>query len=126
MLAFIGSRTTRERHARGVGLSVYEVEHGGAWRLRQTVDLINPSYLLVDADRRTLYTVHGDMSDISAFAIDSDGSLTLLGRTAATLEATAADCAGRVQCVTGDVADPGKEPKKGDPKPKLDPASPAN
>ena len=33
-------------------------------------------------------------------------SLTLLGRSAATLEATAADCAGRVQCVTGDVADP--------------------
>ncbi|MFO1071073.1 MAG: SDR family NAD(P)-dependent oxidoreductase [Geminicoccaceae bacterium] len=33
-------------------------------------------------------------------------SLTLLGRTPATLEATAADCAGRVQCVTGDVADP--------------------
>ena len=33
-------------------------------------------------------------------------SLTLLGRTPATLEATAADCAGRVQCITGDVADP--------------------
>lgn len=80
MLAFIGSRTTRERNARGVGLSVYEVMDGGAWRLLQTVDLINPSYLLVDPDRRTIYTVHGDLSDISAFSIGADQRLTLLNQ----------------------------------------------
>ncbi|MFT3956042.1 MAG: lactonase family protein [Piscinibacter sp.] len=80
-LAFVGSRTTRERLARGVGLSVYEVEPDMArWTLRQTIELINPSYLLVDAVRRTLYAVHGDYSDASSFTIEEDGRLRLLSQ----------------------------------------------
>lgn len=80
MLAFIGSRTTRERQARGAGLSVCEVDAQGRWHLRQTVELTNPSYLVVDADRRTLHTVHGDLSDISAFSIGSNGLLVSLNQ----------------------------------------------
>jgi 6-phosphogluconolactonase (cycloisomerase 2 family) len=80
LLAFVGSRTTRERQARGVGLSVYEISPEGRWQHRQTLDLVNPSYLLVDAARRTLHTVHGDLSDISAFSIGAEGRLNALGR----------------------------------------------
>lgn len=80
MRAFIGSRTTRERKARGEGLSVIEIRDSGAWHVRQVVDLINPSYLLVDPDRHTLYAVHGDMSDISAMAFGPDGQLRVLNQ----------------------------------------------
>lgn len=56
MLAFIGSRTTRERNARGAGLSVYEVDLSySRWRLAQTLDLVNPSYLLANDESRRLY-----------------------------------------------------------------------
>lgn len=81
MLAFVGSRTTRERQARGVGLSVYAVDASLAhWSLQQTIELINPSYLLADAGRCTLYALHGDYSDASSFTVEGDGRLRLLNQ----------------------------------------------
>ena len=71
--AYVGSRTTKERNARGAGLSVYEVDPGKTeWRLIQVVEnLVNPSFLAFDRKRKTLYSIHGDRSEISAFRIDA-------------------------------------------------------
>jgi 6-phosphogluconolactonase len=79
--AYVGSRTTRERNARGEGISVYRtVAPTGRWTPIQLVSgLANPSYLAFDRSRRFLYAVHGDLTDISAFSIDSGtGQLTHL------------------------------------------------
>lgn len=73
MWAYVGSRTTRERNARGEGLSVYAVDAqcGRLERVQLVSGLVNPSYLCLSADRRMLYTVHGDMSEVSAFGVDA-------------------------------------------------------
>jgi 6-phosphogluconolactonase (cycloisomerase 2 family) len=83
MFAYVGSRTTRERNARGDGISVFRVGLDNArLELIQVVrDLVNPSFLALDRAGRHLYTVHGDMSDISAFRIDAaTGKLEFLNR----------------------------------------------
>jgi len=83
MYAYVGSRTTRERNARGDGISVYRVnpESGALDRVQVVGDLVNPSYLALSSDGRHLYTVHGDESEVSAFAIDRDtGKIRFLNR----------------------------------------------
>jgi 6-phosphogluconolactonase (cycloisomerase 2 family) len=83
MHAFVGSRTTRERDARGDGISVFRMDDAtGHLDLVQVVgELINPSYLAVSGDGRNLYAVHGDMSSVSSFAVDaSSGRLRFLNR----------------------------------------------
>ncbi|MFL9908323.1 lactonase family protein [Paraburkholderia sp. RL17-337-BIB-A] len=78
--AYVGCRTTRERHAEGTGICVYQVHASGAWQHLQTVEPItNPSFLAFSRSRKTLYTVHGDGDAVSAFRVDSrTGLLTLL------------------------------------------------
>jgi 6-phosphogluconolactonase (cycloisomerase 2 family) len=81
--AYVGCRTTRERNARGAGISVFAVDDGtGPWTPIQVVgDLINPSYLALDRGQRFLYTVHGDSSEVSAFGIDvMSGRLSFVNR----------------------------------------------
>ena len=80
--AYVGCRTTRERNARGDGITVYRIDANGAWERTQLVDkLLNPSYLAFDRTKRVLYTVHGDSSELSAFRIDAKtGGLTLLNQ----------------------------------------------
>lgn len=83
MYAYVGSRTTRERNARGDGISVYRVDTAtGALQMTQLVgDLVNPSFLALNRDGDRLYTVHGDLSDISAFAVDkASGKLEFINR----------------------------------------------
>jgi 6-phosphogluconolactonase (cycloisomerase 2 family) len=83
LYAYIGCRTTKERNARGKGLSVYRVDRAtGEWTLVQLVEgLDNPSFLALDRTNRFLYSVHGDLGDVSAHAIDpASGRLTLLNR----------------------------------------------
>lgn len=82
MYAYVGCRTTRERNARGEGLSVFEVHADGTLALVQLVrDLVNPSYLALSRDGTRLYTVHGDESEVSAFAVDrATGRLSFLNR----------------------------------------------
>jgi 6-phosphogluconolactonase (cycloisomerase 2 family) len=83
MFAYVGSRTTRERNARGLGISVFEVDpRDGRLELVQLVDgLVNPSYLALSHDGRSLYTVHGDESEVSAFQVDrTNGTLGFLNR----------------------------------------------
>lgn len=78
--AYVGCRTTRERNARGEGISVFEVGADGALALVQLVSgLVNPSYLALSRDGTRLYTVHGDQSEASAFAVDrATGRLQLI------------------------------------------------
>lgn len=81
--AYVGSRTTRERNARGDGISVFRIDpQTGSLQLTQLVkDLVNPSFLALSANGERLYTVHGDLSDISAFAVDKGtGKLEFINR----------------------------------------------
>ncbi len=83
MYAYIGSRTTRERNARGEGITVYKVDQEkGTLELVQVVkDLVNPSFLALNKAGDRLYTVHGDKSDVSAFSVDkATGKLTFINQ----------------------------------------------
>jgi 6-phosphogluconolactonase len=81
--AYVGARTTKERGARGNGLNVYRVDaKTGVWTHVQLLsDLVNPSFLAFDRTQHFLYAVHGDLSDISAFAVDrTTGKLSPINR----------------------------------------------
>jgi 6-phosphogluconolactonase len=80
VFAYIGSRTTRERNARGDGITVCRVEGDGALtRLQVLGDLVNPSFLARNRRGDRLYTVHGDGESCSVLAVDEDsGALTTL------------------------------------------------
>ena len=83
MYAYVGSRTTRERNARGDGISVFKVDpQDGSLQLVQLVkDLVNPSYLTLSRDDEYLYTVHGDETEVSAFKVDkATGQLQFINR----------------------------------------------
>lgn len=89
VIAYIGSRTTRERNARGDGITVCHIEPGTARLavIQVVSELVNPSYLALSGDGRTLYTVHGDRQEVSALRVDPRaGTLALLG---------SVDCGGR-------------------------------
>lgn len=83
VFAYVGCRTTKERGARGKGISVYRIDDRGVWTLVQLVEgLVNPSYLCFDRTGDFLYSVHGDRSEVSSFSVDgSTGALALLGTT---------------------------------------------
>ncbi|MFJ4443478.1 lactonase family protein [Pseudomonas sp. NPDC089422] len=81
MYAYVGSRTTRERNARGDGISVYRVDQQlGTLDLVQVLgDLVNPSFLALNRAGDRLYAVHGDRSEVSAFKVSAqDGTLSWL------------------------------------------------
>jgi 6-phosphogluconolactonase (cycloisomerase 2 family) len=83
LFAYVGCYTTPERKGKGKGISVYRVDRrSGAFRHVQLLDgLENPSFLAVDARGRFLYSVHGDRSDVTAYAIDRDtGRIAVIGR----------------------------------------------
>lgn len=72
MFAYVGTRTTKERNARGKGISIFDVDAiSGDLTLRNIVgDLVNPSFLAINKDKKCLYTIHGDGDQISSFSID--------------------------------------------------------
>jgi 6-phosphogluconolactonase len=78
--AYIGSFTTSKRKARGAGITVYQYQATtGEMTLVQILsDLVNPSYLVINRAKTRLYSVHGDQSEVSSFAIGADGKLTML------------------------------------------------
>lgn len=83
MFAYVGSRTTRERNARGDGISVYRCDPStGALELVQVHgDLVNPSFLALNKAGDRLYAVHGDCEEISAFVVDRPtGRIEFLNR----------------------------------------------
>ncbi|GGJ86626.1 lactonase family protein [Pseudomonas matsuisoli] len=83
MYAYIGSRTTRERNARGEGISVFKLDADQSTLepVQIVGDLVNPSYLTLNSGGDVLYCVHGDQSDVSAFRVNrADGTLSLLNQ----------------------------------------------
>ncbi|PPC74021.1 hemagglutinin [Pokkaliibacter plantistimulans] len=83
MFVYVGSRTTVERNARGKGISIFHCnESNGHLELVSIVrDLVNPSFFTLNRRGDRLYCVHGDTSDVSAFAVDkAEGSLTFINR----------------------------------------------
>jgi 6-phosphogluconolactonase (cycloisomerase 2 family) len=83
LFAYVGCYTTPERGGEGKGINVYRVDRRtGAFTHVQLVGgLENPSFLAVDKAGRFLYSVHGDRSDVTAYAIDrKTGHLSVIGR----------------------------------------------
>lgn len=78
--AYVGSRTTRDRNARGEGISVYRVDGGRLQRVQLVDDLVNPSFLALNARGDRLYSVHGDGHEISVFAVSAEGTLRFVQR----------------------------------------------
>ena len=78
--AYVGCYTTAQRKARGDGIHVYRVDAASAeWSHVQHVgELVNPSFLVMRKDQQVLYSVHGDESYATAFAVDREtGKLTV-------------------------------------------------
>ncbi|WAL81228.1 lactonase family protein [Pandoraea sp. XJJ-1] len=81
--AYVGSRTTRERNARGDGITVYRLspDHAELALVQVFKGPVNPSFLALNRAGDRLYAVHGDLSDISAFAVDkASGTLEFINR----------------------------------------------
>lgn len=72
MYAYVGSRTTRERNARGEGISIFYVDQqrGRLELAGLATGLVNPSFLALARDGGFLYAVHGDGTEVSAFQVD--------------------------------------------------------
>ncbi|WP_405970485.1 lactonase family protein [Streptomyces sp. NBC_00988] len=79
--AYVGCYTTPQRAGHGKGIAVFRVDGPGRWQqVDLTETLPNPSFLALDHTQSFLYAVHGDLDQVSAFAIDRHtGSLTSLG-----------------------------------------------
>jgi 6-phosphogluconolactonase len=89
MYAYVGSRTTRERDARGEGITVFRLgpEERTLVQVQVVRDLVNPSFLALNQGGDRLYTVHGDGHEVSVFSVDPEsGLLTFMQRQ---------DCEGR-------------------------------
>jgi 6-phosphogluconolactonase (cycloisomerase 2 family) len=83
MYAYVGSRTTRERNARGEGISVFKLDPATRQMTLVQVlgDLVNPSFLALNRKGDALYAVHGDQQEVSAFRVNpDDGQLHFLNR----------------------------------------------
>jgi len=83
MFAYVGSYTTPERNGHGNGINVYRVDPGsGAFHHVQCLGgLENPSFLAIDETGTRLYSVHGDRSEATSYAIDRrTGRLRVLNR----------------------------------------------
>ena len=82
LFAYVGAFTTEERKGHGGGINVYQVDPAsGAWRHEQLLDVVNPSFLALDRAQRFLYSVHADLDEVSAYAIDRQtGHIKALNR----------------------------------------------
>ena len=82
LFAYVGAFTTPERKGHGGGINVYRVDPAsGAWTHEQLLEIVNPSFLTIDRAQRFLYSVHADLDEVSAYAIDrQSGHITPLNR----------------------------------------------
>jgi 6-phosphogluconolactonase len=82
LFAYVGAFTTPERKGHGGGINVYRVDPAsGVWTHVQLLEIVNPSFLTLDRAQRFLYSVHADLDEISAYAIDKQsGRITVLNR----------------------------------------------
>ncbi len=69
--AFVGCRTTKERGARGIGISVF-VQSEDTWQLVQTLPTFdNPSWLHLSDKHSILYSCHGDREVLSSYTVNA-------------------------------------------------------
>jgi 6-phosphogluconolactonase len=83
LYAYVGSFTSKERKARGDGINVYRMDpaSGGWTHVQRVGDLVNPSFLALDREQRHLYSVHADLTEVSAFTRDREtGKLAFLNK----------------------------------------------
>jgi 6-phosphogluconolactonase len=82
LFAYVGAFTTPERKGHGGGINVYRVDpNSGAWSHEQLLEVINPSFLALDRTQRFIYSVHADLDEVSAYAIDKqNGHIKALNR----------------------------------------------
>src|SRR5262245_63935886 len=82
LFAYVGAFTTPERKGHCGGINVYRVDPtSGALSHEQLIEIVNPSFLALDRAQRFLYSVHADLDEVSAYAIDKqNGRITALNR----------------------------------------------
>ena len=82
LLAYVGCFTTERRHAKGKGISVYRIDQGGAWTLLQTLETVpNPQFIAFDREKKFLYSVHGDGTEVASYMIDkASGHIRFLNK----------------------------------------------
>jgi 6-phosphogluconolactonase len=82
LFAYVGCFSSPRRKAEGKGISVYRIDRDGSWTLLQTLETVpNPQFIAYDRERRFLYSVHGDGTEVGAYAIDKpSGRLTFLNK----------------------------------------------
>jgi 6-phosphogluconolactonase (cycloisomerase 2 family) len=80
--AYIGCFTSTTRKASAKGISVFRIDEGGEWTLRQTLETVpNPQFIAFDRAQRFLYSVHGDGTEVSSYAIDKpSGQIRFLNK----------------------------------------------
>ena len=67
LFAYVGAFTTPERKGHGGGINLYRVDQAsGAWTHEQLLEIVNPSFLVLDRAQRFLYAVHADLDEVSA------------------------------------------------------------
>lgn len=79
--SYIGSFTTPERGGLGSGgISVFcRKSDGETWKRLQTIERMNPSFLVFSKNHKYLYAAQGDGCMLAAYSADSSsGTLTLL------------------------------------------------
>jgi 6-phosphogluconolactonase (cycloisomerase 2 family) len=82
LVAYVGAFTTAKRKGHGGGINVYRVDPAsGAWTHEQLLEITNPSFLAIDRAQRFLYSVHADLDEVSAYAINkANGHITALNK----------------------------------------------
>ena len=82
MFAYIGCFTSAERKAHSKGISVYRIDPAGAWTLVQMLETLpNPQFIAFDRTQRFLYSVHGEGTEVSSYAIDkTSGEIKFLNK----------------------------------------------
>ncbi len=82
LFAYVGAFTTPDRKGHGGGINVYRVDPAsGVWTHEQLLEIVNPSFLALDRAQRFIYSVHANLDEVSAYAIDKqNGHITALNR----------------------------------------------
>ena len=82
LFAYIGCFTSERRKAHAKGISVYRIDANGSWSLVQTLETLpNPQFITFDQRQKFLYSVHGDGTEVSSYAIDkASGRISFLNK----------------------------------------------
>jgi len=80
--AYIGCFTSEQRKAHSKGISVYRIDADGSWSFVEMLETLpNPQFIAFDRQQKFLYSVHGDGTEVSSYAIDkASGRLSFLNK----------------------------------------------